>query len=155
DQRAAAIHQYRECVRVLEQELGVAPLEETTQLYEAIKENRAPPLPIIHRRHPTAPNQQPKGEAPARERTPHAAPMSNRPPPIVGRQAEWTALRNAYASAGSTARLIVIEGEAGIGKTRLAEELLRHAENGGATTITARCYEGETTMAYGPFTDGL
>src|SRR5207248_2977441 len=45
-QRAAALHQYRECVQVLEQELGVAPLEATTQLYQAIKENQTPPPPI-------------------------------------------------------------------------------------------------------------
>lgn len=44
--RAAALHQYRECVQVLEQELGVAPLETTTQLYQVIKENRPPPLPV-------------------------------------------------------------------------------------------------------------
>lgn len=37
-QRSAALRQYRECVRVLEQELAVPPLEETTQLYQAIKE---------------------------------------------------------------------------------------------------------------------
>src|SRR5215204_761080 len=38
-ERAAALRQYRECVRVLDQELGVAPLEETTLLYRAIQEN--------------------------------------------------------------------------------------------------------------------
>src|SRR5258706_4468854 len=45
-QRAAALHQYRECVQVLEQELGVAPLEPTTRLYQSIKENSAPPPPV-------------------------------------------------------------------------------------------------------------
>src|SRR5262245_27736587 len=45
-QRGAALHQYRECIRILEQELGVAPLEETTRLYQAIKENQAPPRPL-------------------------------------------------------------------------------------------------------------
>src|SRR5690606_22257518 len=45
DQREAALRQYRECVRVLDQELGVAPLEETTALYQAIKENRLPEAP--------------------------------------------------------------------------------------------------------------
>ena len=34
--RAAAVHQYRACVRTMDEELGVAPLEETTALYEAI-----------------------------------------------------------------------------------------------------------------------
>ena len=35
NQRTAALQQYRECVRVLDKELGVAPLEETTELYQA------------------------------------------------------------------------------------------------------------------------
>ena len=52
-QRSAAIHQYRECVRVLDQELGVPPLEETTQLYQAIKENQAPAPPTIDELGPT------------------------------------------------------------------------------------------------------
>src|SRR5258708_10781799 len=44
-QRGAALHQYRECVEVLERELGVAPLEATTRLYQAIKERQEIPLP--------------------------------------------------------------------------------------------------------------
>ena len=44
-QRNAALRQYRECVRILEQELSVPPLEETGQLYQVILENRLPPPP--------------------------------------------------------------------------------------------------------------
>lgn len=36
-QRSEALHQYQECVRILQQELGVPPLEETTRLYEHIR----------------------------------------------------------------------------------------------------------------------
>ena len=36
--RAAALAQYRDCVRTLSRELGVPPLAETTRLYEAISE---------------------------------------------------------------------------------------------------------------------
>src|SRR5262249_33591361 len=46
-QRAAALHQYRECLQVLDHELGVPPLETTTELYEAIKENRPPAPPQL------------------------------------------------------------------------------------------------------------
>jgi ABC-type oligopeptide transport system substrate-binding subunit/DNA-binding SARP family transcriptional activator len=42
DQRAAALRQYSECERILQEELGVPPQEETSQLFEAIKENREP-----------------------------------------------------------------------------------------------------------------
>ena len=67
-QRAVALRQYRECVRVLDAELGVGPLGETTDLYEAILEDRVPPLEV----------------APARENVPASV---ARPEglPLVGR----------------------------------------------------------------------
>ena len=43
--RAAAIRQYRACVAVLDRELGVAPLAETTELYEAIRDARVEVAP--------------------------------------------------------------------------------------------------------------
>jgi serine/threonine protein kinase/DNA-binding SARP family transcriptional activator len=44
-QRTAALRQYVECERVLEEELGVPPEEETSQLHKAIKESQGPPPP--------------------------------------------------------------------------------------------------------------
>ena len=42
--RAAALEQYRNCVRTLSQELGVAPLDETAALYEQVNDGSlAPP----------------------------------------------------------------------------------------------------------------
>ncbi len=148
-QRSAAIHQYRECVRVLDQELGVPPLEETTQLYQAIKENQAPPPLQIADFRPALSEVE---GFPVENAVPAPSILQS---PLVGRAAEWLALRNAFASIRPNGRLILIEGEAGIGKTRLAEELLRHAQAGGATAITTRCYEGEAKIAYGPFVEGL
>ena len=51
--------------------------------------------------------------------------------------------------------LMLLEGEAGIGKTRLAEEFLADAQSKGAIVISARCYEGETQFAFGPIVSGL
>jgi ABC-type oligopeptide transport system substrate-binding subunit len=48
-QRAAALRQYSECERVLRQELALLPEEETTQLYEAIKQRRELPWPADRR----------------------------------------------------------------------------------------------------------
>jgi DNA-binding SARP family transcriptional activator len=45
DQRHAALRQYDECVRLLEQELGAPPQAGTTELYNDIKENRLLPVP--------------------------------------------------------------------------------------------------------------
>ncbi len=43
--RSAALEQYRECVRVLDRELGVRPLDETTALYHAVLEGTYPAAP--------------------------------------------------------------------------------------------------------------
>src|SRR5215213_4928934 len=94
-QRAAAIHQYRECVRVLDQELGVPPLEETSQLYQAIKENHAPPIPVQVDHVRAAPSHLP-------------SPISNPQTPLIGRQNEWAIVRDAYTSVGPNGCLIVM-----------------------------------------------
>jgi DNA-binding SARP family transcriptional activator len=140
-QRASALRQYRECVRILEGELGVSPLGETTRIYEAIKENDVPPPPVLAGR--SAPQ--------AEERK---AP-SVHDEPLVGREREWQSLLRAYQAAGTGGYVVVLEGEAGIGKTRLAEEFLAHAENRGSAIVAARCYPGEKDLAYGPFVEGL
>ncbi|MEP7358962.1 MAG: BTAD domain-containing putative transcriptional regulator, partial [Anaerolineales bacterium] len=103
-QRTAGLRQYRECVRVLEQELGVAPLDETTQLYAALKENRppAPPEPLADR---GGPLKLPTGAAPAEEQPGPAAPHPASQRPLVGRQAEWAALLSRFAAAGDNGGL--------------------------------------------------
>ena len=47
---SAALQQYRECVRILDSELGVAPLAETTALAEAIRDGRFAPAASARRR---------------------------------------------------------------------------------------------------------
>jgi predicted ATPase/DNA-binding SARP family transcriptional activator len=153
DERAAALRQYRECVRILDQELGVAPLEETTLLYRAIQENDLPPRPILSEEgSPFPPEAEASTEIPADTST--AAPRSQGNP-LVGRDPEWEALLEAYASIGEGGRVVIIEGEAGIGKTRLAEEFVAHVRESGATAVVARCYAGEKNLAYGLFVEGL
>jgi predicted ATPase len=48
-----------------------------------------------------------------------------------------------------------LEGEAGIGKTRLAEEFLAFVRASGSFVFTARCYEGEKDLAFGTFAEAL
>ena len=150
--RSAALHQYRECVRVLEKELGVPPLEETTLLYQAIKENRfeAEPRPASGRA-PDAASGLAHGPAPAAG----PSPVVGGPSPLVGRDSEWAALLAAYGAVGPDGYFMALEGEGGIGKTRLAEELLEHARSREAVTLAVRCYEGESDLAYGPLANGL
>jgi len=149
--RSAALRQYRECARTLEKELGVSPLSETTQLMEAIKEDRAPAPPQVLEPETPSPPAQPPIQVEARRR-PHPEPTRLA---LVGRPHELAILLGAYEQANTRGQMVIVEGEAGIGKTRLAEELLQHARGLGAGVLTARCYEGEVALAYGPFTSLL
>lgn len=131
--RTAALRQYRECVAVLARELGVAPVGETSELYEAIREDRLEWVPIT---------------SPLRE---IASPEDRLP--LVGRDAELAELVDVYDSISSDGQVVLVEGEAGIGKTRLATELLEHASKRGARIFSARCHEGEAGLAYGPISE--
>jgi DNA-binding SARP family transcriptional activator len=126
-ERNAAVEQYRDCVRVLHRELGVTPIEATTTLYRAIREGRAEALP--------APAERPSAGPPG-----HA---------LVGREREWASLVEAYRAVGPDGQLVSIEGEAGIGKTRLGEELIAWAREQGAVTVSVGCFEHEAGLAFG------
>ncbi|HEV2754655.1 MAG TPA: AAA family ATPase [Actinomycetota bacterium] len=76
--------------------------------------------------------------------------------PFVGRKKERAELR-AWFDRLEDGRggLVVIGGEPGVGKTRLAEELIRDADAHGFRTVTGRCYEMESPSPYGPFVEVL
>ena len=76
--------------------------------------------------------------------------------PLVGRQDEWAQVQAAWhATATGGSQLVVLAGEAGIGKTRLAEELLAWAGHQGIVTASARCYAAEGGLVYAPVTAWL
>ena len=179
--RGAALRQFQACQRVLEEELGVEPLEETVAVHEAVQANRLPPPPAPTAAPPAAAvlapaaasapgpvdsrGQPASGPAtlPLRGAEPGAGSLKTAPSaaggpaavPLVGRDQEWAALLDAYRAVAGDGRLVVIEGEAGIGKTRLAAELAGHARSLGASVVSGRCYEEEAGVAYGPFIEGL
>ncbi len=63
---------------------------------------------------------------------------------IAGRDDELSSLRSALAETlAGRGRLIWIVGEAGIGKTRLVEQLSEEARASGASVLSARCWEGD------------
>lgn len=139
-EHSAALQQYRECVRVLDRELGVAPLQETTAVYEEILEQRLAPPAV------TAPVVQPAAPA-------TAARLES--VPFVGRSRELTHLVTTAEQRGDDGVVVLIEGEAGVGKTRLVTEALAQPSLGTRRWLTARCYEGEAGLAYGVFVDAL
>lgn len=145
--RSAALRQYRECVRVLSQELDVSPLEETVHLYEDIRDGTYPPETLS------------TGDVRVVEAVEVPEFLQAEPPgesyTLVGRAPELNSLIQAYDAVGPQGHFVVLAGEAGIGKTRLSEEFLAHAWTAGAVTIKARCFEGESDLSYGPFMEGL
>ncbi len=76
------------------------------------------------------------------------------PAPFVGRSNEYGLLIGLIArlSAGS-GHVVLIEGEPGIGKSRLMREVARYAEARGVPTLATNCYEIERAIPYQPVID--
>jgi DNA-binding SARP family transcriptional activator/tetratricopeptide (TPR) repeat protein len=135
-ERAEAIRRYRECAAVLDRELGVRPLARTTALYQAIVEGR------VQRPQPSLPPAAPTGPTAVR-------PVVTRGElPLVGRgDALALGLEHLAAAPG---RVLTVEGEAGIGKTRYVDELEAALHRRGVPVVVARCHPGERGLALGP-----
>lgn len=137
--RARALRAYHECAAVLERELGITPGRLTRDAYEAaLGLDRSPP-PV-------------RGSTPAPSRGRRSMPARS----LVGREREWNVLMRAWdATRTGGARLVLIAGEAGIGKTRLVEELAQWMAQQGHATATARSYAAEGSLAFGPAIEWL
>ncbi|MCE7001264.1 AAA family ATPase [Kibdelosporangium philippinense] len=77
--------------------------------------------------------------------------------PLVARSREMTRLRAAFSrSSGGTAGAVLIAGDAGIGKTRMVEEISAVAAGEDAIVLAGRCVDvGETGLPYLPFAEAL
>ena len=75
-------------------------------------------------------------------------------PAFVGRQREWEQVQTAWQRASSgEPRFVLVTGEAGIGKSRLAEDLLAWARRQGVVVAQARSYAAEGQLSLAPVTD--
>src|SRR5262245_4544574 len=75
-------------------------------------------------------------------------------PLFVGRERELGVLRQHLdVTVGGHGSLILISGEAGIGKTTLAETICRDAATQGALVLAGSCYDLTETPPYGPWID--
>jgi DNA-binding CsgD family transcriptional regulator len=71
---------------------------------------------------------------------------------LVGRTREQAALREELAAAiGGRGRLVLVGGEAGIGKTALARDLIGAADDLGCRVLAGSCYDLTSTPPYGPW----
>ncbi len=133
--RAAALRQYQVCVDALRRELGTEPEPETTELYLEILRSSAP-----------------AGVAAAADEPPRPAGEI----PLIGRDAELVALRDALDEARQgRGRLVLISGEAGIGKTRLLAELRVEAAARGTRVLLGHCHQTEQVLPFRPLIDCL
>ena len=139
--RAAAIRQYRATVAMLERELGVTPLAETTELYEAIRDERFGPAPAA------------EADTAAADAGLVSTPGVPVRLPLVGRRRELASLRAALQSVTVDGCVAIVAGEAGIGKSRLAEALLAEAAAGGGVVLAARAFPAEGSIAYAPIVE--
>jgi class 3 adenylate cyclase len=77
-------------------------------------------------------------------------------PVLVGRQEELSQLEDALLAANrSDGRFVLLAGEAGIGKTRLATELTRRARKLGCNALWGSCSEAELSLPYLPFVEAI
>jgi predicted ATPase/DNA-binding SARP family transcriptional activator len=102
--RTAALRQYQECVRILEEELGAQPEEATRRLYEDIQAGQ-PPSP------PGESDGGPQGQVPRKN-------LPSQPTPFVGREAELAEIARLLQD--PDCRLLTLVGPGGVGKSRLA-----------------------------------
>ncbi len=126
-QRSRALAQYERLKHLMSLEMGLAPVSETTALYERIL---------------TEEFQLERGEGPLEASGPAV--------PLVGRRASYSRLRACWEGAlAGRSRLTLVTGPEGIGKTRLIKSFIHdaNAESSG-TVVLARSRMGELPSPY-------
>jgi DNA-binding SARP family transcriptional activator len=146
--RAAALAHYRGARQMLVHELGVEPDPATQRVYRDI---------LANTRYQTV-------TRPDRPR-PLPPPRTKPTFPLVGRQAPLVQLNSAAEDAASgRGRVVAVEGEEGIGKSRLVEELVWLLDGPPArelavsprwTVLVGACHASESGLPYHPFVDLL
>jgi DNA-binding SARP family transcriptional activator len=132
--RSGALGVYSECVEILQRELEITP---------------GPPIHELHERLMTM--QTPLAEVASVE---YAHPSEALP--LIGRREAWEQLKGAWRrAAGGEAHLLVVTGEAGIGKSRLVAELFEWVGRQGGSAASARSYAAEGHLTFAPVADWL
>lgn len=131
-ERATALRLYHACADMLSSQLGAEPSAATRRMYESLWSG--------------APSSQ--GAEPSLR--------DSAPPALIGRGAPWSRVIGSWTAARSgQTQLLVITGEAGVGKSRLLEELARTAASEGGRVGRARAYEFAGRLPWGPVVDWL
>jgi DNA-binding SARP family transcriptional activator/tetratricopeptide (TPR) repeat protein len=139
---AEALRVYDDLRVLLRDELGAVPAAEIQALHERLLSGGA-----------LGPGE--RSPATGERQVPLPAPLSPRErSAFVGRERELDVLREAWRQARrGERRLVLVAGEAGIGKTRLTRQFALEAHDGG-TVLRAACEE-DALVPYRPFVDAL
>lgn len=127
--RAAAISLFESFVDRLEDELGIEPDEETKALASRVRQERAWRQPV---------------------RSSSAVGAESRRPPLVARQAELATVLRHWSGCRLTRRatVVLIAGDPGAGRSRLAEEIVARARLDGASVAAVRAVEADRTRPW-------
>ncbi len=138
--QAEALETYADTRRALVDELGLEPGRELRELEHAIL-LQDPSLDLVV---PAAPGSEPEAAEP------RAAGV------FVGRDRELAELLASLDSAvAGRGGLVLVAGEPGIGKSRLASEFASQARDHGARVLSGRCWEAGGAPAYWPWVQSL
>lgn len=159
-----ALAAYERLRKLLSAELAVDPAPETRELHVAILQERSMATDRVEKAddplghvdsidHSALGRSERRAPGSARLAVPRGGrtniALAGRDDVVEALTAHWN------EAAGGRPTLTLITGEAGIGKTRLATELVDVAERTGGTVIHARCYEAERSLFLQPFVDAL
>jgi DNA-binding SARP family transcriptional activator/tetratricopeptide (TPR) repeat protein len=157
-QRSAAVRQYRELVGILDRELAVRPLPETTRLYDDIRAGRMEPLPgqraVAPARAGARPGHAAADPGTARRPAPAASGAGRAAAPgrwpLAGRTAELEKLGAAWRTVDPRGggQVVAVTGEAGCGKTALIEEFQAGLDPAGGAILRGRCHDGESGLPF-------
>ena len=141
-ERGQALDTYEACRVLLAAELGIEPEPDTAALAERI---RTQALPVPSHAQPATPQ-------PRRPDT-SVAFLGNL---FAGRTREYQDLVKSYefAKAGQP-QLVVLRGEAGIGKTRLARKFIHWVSAEGAELLQGSAFESGSHLPFQPLVDAL
>ena len=147
-QRQAALAQYGCCQQMLQAELGIEPMAETLTLRQAIIEGRLACEPGTAVAGVTVAPQR-------RELARHPLDAVGQIP-LVGREQELAFLADGWQAAlRGGCSLLLVSGEAGVGKTRLAQAFADQQRWQGVRVLQGRCYEFERLLPYQPIAEAL
>jgi DNA-binding SARP family transcriptional activator/tetratricopeptide (TPR) repeat protein len=147
--RGPALRQYQSCVSILRRELGVEPEPATRRLYQEILQQ-----PLLRGAAGESRSQSELGSrhGPARSRSSR----EHGEPALIGRDAELARLRRVREDAWTrSAQAVLVTGEAGIGKTRVLEELAVEAAAAGGEVLVGRFHESEQALPFQGWIDAL